>query len=102
MSVEKGHIHQLKRHKFKTGSSIYFCVGDKCGFKIQPQLALGKMVICWRCNKPFKLNEYSIRLAKPHCNACHKNKEVDNSPEVEVKVNVIDDLRARMGFDKDI
>lgn len=68
------HVHRLKRHKFKSGNIIYFCVDD-CRFKIAPALALGKTVLCNRCGEPFRMNEYSIRLAEPHCENCHKPKD---------------------------
>lgn len=60
---------------YKTGSSIYFCVLPDCGYKVATQLALGKRAICWRCHNEFQMNDYSIRLAKPHCDKCHKRKD---------------------------
>lgn len=68
------HIHKLKRIKFKSGNAVYFCALD-CNFKIQVPLALGKKTICWRCGEVFVMNEYSIRLSKPHCSSCHKSKD---------------------------
>lgn len=68
------HIHKLKRIKFKTGNSVYFCALD-CNFKIAVPLSLGKRSLCWRCGEPFNMNEYSIRLARPHCEKCHKSKD---------------------------
>lgn len=73
------HVHKLRRHKYKTGSIIYFCVLD-CNFKISPALAIGKTSICWICDLPFSMNDYSIRLARPHCPNCHKPK---NKKELE-------------------
>ena len=71
--TEPKHVHKLKRHRYKTGNTVYFCV-DNCAFKVSTELALGKKCICWRCGQPFTLTEYSIRLAKPHCGDCHKPK----------------------------
>lgn len=71
------HIHKLKRIKFKSGNAVYFCALD-CNFKIQVPLSLGKKTICWRCGNPFTMNEYSIRLARPHCEKCHKSKDGDS------------------------
>lgn len=68
------HNHKVKRLNLSTGNKIYFCVLPDCTFKIKVALSLGKQVICWRCENPFYLNEYSIRLAKPHCENCHKSK----------------------------
>lgn len=68
------HIHKVKRLNLSTGNKIYFCVLPDCPWKIKVALSLGKQVICWRCGEPFYLNEYSIRLAKPHCEGCHQSK----------------------------
>lgn len=99
---EKDHVHKLKRHNYKTGSKIYFCTLPDCSYKIAPALALGKRCECWRCGNSFILNEYSIRLAKPHCDACHKPKnalieEVIVTPVIEAATdNSISDLKSRL------
>jgi hypothetical protein len=67
------HVHKLKRHTYTNKEQVYFCVLD-CKFKVKRELALGKSNICWRCGREFNLNEYSIRLAKPHCDLCTKTK----------------------------
>ena len=74
MVEKKTHIHKLRRLKYKSGSSIFFCALPDCNFKTNVNLALGKRSICWRCEESFIMNEYSIRLAKPHCDKCHKPK----------------------------
>lgn len=80
MTEKQKHIHKLKRLKHKSGNAIFFCALPDCTFKINTALALGKRSICWRCNEPFIMNEYDLRLAKPHCENCHKPKnEVDIS-----------------------
>jgi hypothetical protein len=68
------HVHKLKRIKYKSGTVSLFCTLPDCTYKVNPALALGKRCICWRCEKEFLLNEYALRLAKPHCEACHKPK----------------------------
>jgi hypothetical protein len=73
------HVCKLKKLKYKSGNTIFFCTLPDCNRKISVGLALGKRCICWRCGEPFILSEYSLRLAKPHCSACHKPK--DESPE---------------------
>ena len=72
------HIHKFKRLIYKSGNSIFFCATPDCKQKISIPLALGKRSICWRCGEPFVMNEYSLRLAKPHCGACHKAKKNDS------------------------
>jgi ribosomal protein S27AE len=52
---------------------MYFCVLN-CNYKVAPALSLGKEVLCNRCGEKFIMNEYSLRLALPHCEKCHKSK----------------------------
>lgn len=68
------HTHKLKRHKYKNGEVIFFCVKN-CNFRINQKLSLGKNCICWRCGNEFKINEYSIRMARPNCQDCTKSKK---------------------------
>lgn len=63
------HIHKLRRHTYKTGVSIFFCILD-CNYKIEAALALGKTSICNECNEPFVITEQSVRLLRPHCLRC--------------------------------
>jgi len=72
------HVHKFKRLKYKSGNIIFFCALPDCSFKTNISLALGKRSLCWRCGEPFIMNEYSLRLSKPHCDGCHKPK-IDNS-----------------------
>ena len=69
--MNKTHIHKLKRHSYPNGTKVYFCVND-CNYKVEVPLALGKTALCWICGEPFVMNEYSIKLAKPHCGKCGK------------------------------
>lgn len=74
MATKTTHTHKFKRLKYKTGNVTFFCALPDCNVKINPSLALGKRSLCWRCGEPFILTEYSLRLAKPHCESCHKPK----------------------------
>lgn len=69
------HIHKYKRLTYKSGNQVFFCALPDCNQKINPALALGKRSICWRCGESFIMSEYSLRLAKPHCESCHKSKK---------------------------
>src|SRR6266849_9861751 len=82
------HIHKLKRLKYKSGNVIFFCSLPDCSFKTNISLALGKRSICWRCGNSFIISEYSLRLAKPHCDACHKpkNDSIERNPDGSVIV----------------
>jgi hypothetical protein len=82
------HVHKLTRHKYKSGNIIFFCSLPDCSFKTNIALVLGKRSLCWRCGEEFIMNEYSLRLAKPHCDACHKPKKeyYEGLPEAQVAV----------------
>lgn len=68
---QQTHVHKFKKHTHKSGTAVFFCALPDCNKKINPALALGKRCICWKCGNEFILTEYSIRLVKPHCEACH-------------------------------
>lgn len=67
--AEVKHFHKLKKHRYDNGNEIFFCVLN-CNFKIEAALAVGKIVLCNICEEPFALNEYSVRLNRPHCQNC--------------------------------
>jgi hypothetical protein len=75
------HVHKLKRLRYKSGNEVFFCTLPDCSFKSNIALSLGKRSICWRCGSEFILDEYSLRLAKPHCSECHKPKGIKESLE---------------------
>lgn len=103
--MKKNHIHRLKRHKYKNGEAIYFCVKDDCSFKINVELSIGKTAECWRCNKPFPMTVLSKRMDRPHCVNCTKKKSeapsislddiFQSNLPTEIKSNVTD-LRSRL------
>lgn len=84
MPPKSQHAHKFKRIKYKSGNTIYFCILPDCNVKLATALSLGKKAICWRCDEEFIMNEYSIRLAKPHCIKCHKVKDIDNSIKIDM------------------
>lgn len=66
------HIHRLKKHVYKkSGIAFFFCTLD-CTFKIEAPFALGKETLCNICGEPFIMNEYTLKLVKPHCMNCGK------------------------------
>lgn len=76
------HAHKYRRHRYKTGNVVFFCALPDCSVKVTPALTLGKKAVCWRCEKEFIMNDYSIRLARPHCDACHNPKLKELLPDV--------------------
>ena len=85
--TKQNHSHKLKKHSFKSGNAFFFCTLPDCNFKINPALSLGKRTICWRCGKEFLMTEYSLRLVKPHCEACHKTKIIKDADEGNLIMN---------------
>jgi ribosomal protein S27AE len=82
------HIHKLKRLKYKSGNTIFFCSLPDCTFKTNIALALGKRSLCWRCGESFIMSEYALRLAKPHCDQCHKPKSGVSEEDVRPTILV--------------
>lgn len=75
---EDEHVHKLQRHKYANGTKVYFCVLN-CNYKIEVAFALGKLSVCHICGNEFTMNEYSCKLAKPHCQNCGKFKVTDDT-----------------------
>jgi hypothetical protein len=79
----QNHIHTFRRHKYKsTGNEVFFCTDPKCTFKIDCALALGKATYCNRCHKEFRMDQVSIRQAKPHCRDCDKRRVKDEAGNI--------------------
>jgi hypothetical protein len=72
------HLHKLKKHKYKTGTVIFHCVLPECHYKIESFLSLGKRSLCNICGEEFLLDEYSIKLVRPHCRNCGKQRVTDD------------------------
>lgn len=81
------HIHRLKKHRYKTGVTVYFCTLD-CNYKIEAAFALGKETICNICGKPFVMSEGSLKLVKPHCMNCGRKELKDPITGKKYYVNV--------------
>ena len=64
------HIHTLRQYKYKNGEVIFFCTGETCKFKKIAGLMMGKISLCNKCGKEFRMNEISIRRVKPCCMDC--------------------------------
>lgn len=90
--MSEKHVHKYRRHTYKSGNSVYFCALPDCSNKIATSLALGKRTICWRCGESFIMTEYSIRLAKPHCQNCHKIKLPSEVIEEQDKINELNSM----------
>jgi len=93
------HVHRFKRHTYKSGNAVFFCTLPDCAFKVDTKLALGKSCICNRCGNEFRIDEISIRLAKPHCKLCTKAKVNGVQAEThipEVVNETVDSLRERL------
>lgn len=72
MSIKQKHAHRLRRHTYKTGTSVFFCTLPDCYFKAQCEHMLGKPSICNLCGNEFIMNGYQVKLKSPHCDDCSK------------------------------
>lgn len=102
------HIHKLKKHKYKSGNTVFHCILPDCYFKVETALALGKEAICNICGESFIMSEYSIRLTRPHCANCGRREVKTNDGKkfyvnkrtkaimTDVAVEEASDLRSRL------
>lgn len=108
MPKSPSHLHRLKRHKYPSGNAVFFCTLPDCHYKIDVPLALGKRAECNICGEEFIMNEYTIKLVKPHCPNCGKVKvkdadgrnryvkKVTNKILIGVAAEANQDLRSRL------
>src|SRR5882757_6234172 len=83
MSTKKyNHVHKFRRDRYSTGRAFHYCTLD-CTFKIDVKHSFGKTSLCNKCNKPFTMNEYSIRAAKPVCLNCINRRQLDAIKEYD-------------------
>lgn len=99
MVRKANHIHRLKKHKYSTGSTIFFCILPDCHYKIDSALALGKKSICNICGNEFIMNEYSLKLVKPHCNECGKVRVKDGNGKHKYIKKVTNQVLTSIAFD---
>jgi hypothetical protein len=101
------HVHRLRKKRYKNGTSIFFCTLPDCHYKIECDLSLGKESMCNECGETFLMNEYTIRLTRPHCHNCGKREvKVDgkrhyvskrqNEVLVDVAAGEVVNLRSRL------
>lgn len=97
--MKQNHAHKLKRFVYSNGTKIYFCTLPDCTFRIGIGLALGKRTVCWRCGKEFNMTTYTLSLAKPHCEECHRFKVEPDKKPVTVKTQPVSVVSGSMGTD---
>jgi ferredoxin-like protein FixX len=106
--AKNSHIHKLKKHRYKTGNTIYFCILPDCHYKLDAALSLGKKSLCNICNAEFTMTEATLKLQRPHCMDCGKVKVQDadgntryvkkvvNKVLTDIGVSHATDLRSRL------
>lgn len=99
MAKSPSHLHRLKRHKYPTGNAVFFCTLPDCHYKIDVPLALGKRSMCNICGNEFIMNEYTLKLAKPHCSDCGKVKVKDRDGSVRYVKKVTNQILAGVAAD---
>jgi hypothetical protein len=82
------HIH--KYHLINLGTKreprkVYACASENCNHHMpNKKLVVGKLSICWKCNKPFKLDSEVVMRhprTKPKCLDCRKGKTAEERVE---------------------
>ena len=108
MGSELKHTHKFRRRIYASGNRVYFCTLPDCYFKLEVELSIGKKSICNICGNEFIMDEYSIKLAVPHCRNCNKVKVKDadgssrfvrrtaNKVLNEAAKDSVNDLRTRL------
>ena len=88
MSRRTGTVHHTHKY-FKRPDGLWACAGvDGCTHFMPTNMLpapVGRLSLCWLCEKPFQLTPYNMREAKPVCDDCEeedleavlmKNKEI--------------------------
>lgn len=78
MPKKPSHIHRLKMHKYKNGTTIYFCTLPECYHKVESHLTVGKVTLCNICHQPFIMTERTALLLRPHCSNCGRQRIQDD------------------------
>jgi hypothetical protein len=69
MANKYSHIHKYLRDKLGK-LIIYKCALPGCPHYIRQNLVVGKVSLCWVCNKEFVMTRAMAKLKKPHCPDC--------------------------------
>ena len=79
------HIHEYKRvdivpswksklpstHKYyKPAHIILACQEALCTYRLELNMAVGKIAKCSRCKEPFIMDKVAVGHSKPHCSDC--------------------------------
>lgn len=77
----KNHIH--KYYKLNS-NGLWACALDDCSHYMPANVVdqvEGKRSICWQCGEQFRLDEDSMKLARPLCPLCRIKNEGGPTPE---------------------
>jgi|SRR5215471_969604 len=77
MPKKESHTHKLKKHKYPSGNTVFFCTLPDCHYKLDSALSVGKKSLCNICGDEFIMTEYTIKLTRPHCEKCGRVKVKD-------------------------
>ena len=69
------HVHQYQKMPYGSkGHEVFKCMIADCPhFMPQKELAIGRMHICWGCDKEMILNKAHMTVVKPKCDHCIEN-----------------------------
>ena len=72
------HIHKYYHAKMKFGNRIWTCSLPDCNHHMPvhyENTLLGKLSICWNCDKEFRLSEYLMEEEYPICEFCRSGSD---------------------------
>lgn len=67
--------HKYERVKWgKKETPVYRCVLPDCPHYLHPPMMIGKVSLCWSCERAFIINKDKLRRKRPKCDACQFKK----------------------------
>src|SRR6185295_6629482 len=97
------HTHKVRLIVHKSGYKEFYCVLDKCTYRVRAEFMLGKKSLCNQCGKEFEITNYHLRIKLPKCIDCIPRKDTKRKfvlPNKSViqfgKSNPVDDLASQL------
>lgn len=90
MAKKKAHVHKYQLIKWGKNQTLVFrCMLAGCPHYIHKEMALARVSLCHKCDRPFIMNKYSIERKYPKCESCVRTLKQQDP--------VFDDLDALLG-----
>jgi hypothetical protein len=73
MAKTTGSVKHTHKYFYMSSTGLWYCSGiDGCTHFMPKNMPppVGRMSICWRCEKPFQMVQYHMENFQPKCDAC--------------------------------